>query len=163
VGENYLVLLLGTNLGDRLENLLAAFDKLKMNFGDAILKSSIYQTAAWGKENQQAFLNQVIVFDFSEDTLQALQVILGIETELGRIRTEKWGERMIDIDILFHGSRIINESRLQVPHPYLHLRNFTLEPLKEIGEQWLHPKMVKSVLELSNECPDRLKVELFET
>ncbi len=160
--DNFLVLLLGTNLGDRTTNLIEARCKLEDCFGHLAMKSKIYQTSAWGKTNQNSFLNQVLVFEFSGDALNAIDKILKIETELGRVREEKWGERVIDIDILFHGRRIIIESRLQVPHPYLHLRNFTLQPLKEIGEQWLHPKLGKTIEELSNECPDTLAVEIFE-
>lgn len=160
--DDFLVLLLGTNLGDRTTNLIQARTKLEVCFGNLVMKSSIYQTSAWGKTNQNSFLNQVLVFEFNGDALYAIDKILKIETELGRIRDEKWGERIIDIDILFHGSRIISESRLQVPHPYLHLRNFTLQPLKEIGEQWVHPKFGKTILDLSVECPDTLEVEIFE-
>lgn len=149
-------------MGDRLANLQNATTKLEEYLGKILLKSAIYQTAAWGKTDQSAFLNQVIVIEFEGYSLNALDKILAIETELGRVRTEAWGERIIDIDILFHGSRIISESRLQVPHPYLHLRNFTLKPLIEIGEQWLHPKLGKSILELYHACPDSLMAEIFD-
>ncbi len=160
--ESSLVLLLGTNLGDRISNLTIAKSKLEEFLGSIEISSKIYQTSAWGKTDQNAFLNQVVVINYSGYTLKALDRILSIEAELGRIRNEKWGERLIDIDILFHGNRIISESRLQVPHPYLHLRNFTLQPLKEVGEQWVHPKMGKTIVELSSECPDTLAVEIFD-
>lgn len=160
--ESSLVLLLGTNLGDRISNLTIAKSKLEEFLGSIEISSKIYQTSAWGKTDQNAFLNQVVVINYSGYTLKALDRILSIEAELGRIRNEKWGERLIDIDILFHGNRIISESRLQVPHPYLHLRNFTLQPLKEVGEQWVHPKLEKTIVELCSECPDTLAVEIFD-
>jgi 2-amino-4-hydroxy-6-hydroxymethyldihydropteridine diphosphokinase len=160
--ESYLVLLLGTNLGDRISNLTIAKSKLEEFLGSIEISSKIYQTSAWGKTVQNAFLNQIVVINYSGYCLTALDRILSIEAELGRIRNEKWGERVIDIDILFFGDRIISESRLQVPHPYLHLRNFTLQPLKEIGEQWVHPKLGKTIVELCSECPDTLAVEIFD-
>jgi len=162
LNDSTLVLLLGTNLGDRIANLTNAKSRLKDFFGVIEFSSKVYQTSAWGKMDQNAFLNQVIVVNYEGYTLTALDQILTIEAELGRVRNEKWGERLIDIDILFHGDRIISESRLQVPHPYLHLRNFTLQPLKEVGEQWLHPKLGKTINELSSDCPDTLAVEIFD-
>lgn len=160
--ESSLVLLLGTNMGDRFSNLTIAKSKLEEYLGTIEISSKIYQTSAWGKTDQNAFLNQVVVINYSGYTLKALDQILSIEADLGRIRNEKWGERLIDIDILFHGNRIISESRLQVPHPYLHLRNFTLQPLKEVGEQWVHPKLDKTIVDLCSECPDTLAVEIFD-
>ena len=159
--NNHLVLLLGTNLGDRLLNLQQAKDGLEIIFNQHILQSSIYETAAWGKTDQPNFLNQVIIFNTKYSPQECIQKILEIEKELGRVRKEKMGPRTIDIDILFYDNLVVESKNLTIPHPYLQERRFVLEPLNELIPNYIHPIFNKSVQVLLKECIDTLNVKKF--
>jgi 2-amino-4-hydroxy-6-hydroxymethyldihydropteridine diphosphokinase len=91
-----------------------------------------------------------------------LQATKKIENALGRIRTEKWGSRIIDIDILFYGDQIINHPDLCIPHPGIPLRKFTLVPLSEIASDIIHPVSKKNIKTLLAECPDELEVRAIK-
>lgn len=140
---------LGTNLGDRKLNLIKALNELSL-YCAITKKSSVYETAPWGKIDQAYFLNQVIVAetDLSPQTL--MLKLLEIETKLGRVRTEKWGPRLIDIDILYYESKIIDQENLKIPHPLIQERIFVLEPLKEIYPRKIDPRYNLTVEELFN-------------
>ena len=125
-----------------------------------IKKSSVYQTAAWGKPDQYDFLNQAVQVKTSLSPTQVLEIILSIESDLGRQRNEKWDARTIDIDILYFGNQIINSSNLLVPHASLHLRKFALIPLVELAPDFIHPIFKKSNRVLLEECSDNLPVKL---
>lgn len=156
-------LLLGSNLGNRVEVLNKAIEALE-NKGVAILnKSSVYETAAWGKEDQQAFLNQVLQVKTSMEAQELLKVILKIELELGRVRKVKWGERLIDIDILYFNDLVHKDKVLEIPHPGIPDRRFTLIPLVEINPNFIHPKLELSQKELLDNCEDNLEVSFFES
>jgi 2-amino-4-hydroxy-6-hydroxymethyldihydropteridine diphosphokinase len=88
-----------------------------------------------------------------------LQKLLNIEWVIGRTREEKWGPRIIDIDILFFGDDVINEPNLQIPHPHLHNRRFTLDPLAELAPTLIHPVLGKNILQLKDELTDSLVVK----
>lgn len=152
-------LLLGTNLGDRAANLEIAISNLRDNIGKINKLSRIYETAAWGKTNQPAFYNQVVSLTTNFPPQILLKRLLAIEAKMGRQRLEKWGERLIDIDILFIGKQIIDSIELQVPHPEIHNRRFTLEPLVEIAPDFLHPILKQTVTEILNNCSDQLDVQ----
>jgi len=156
-------LLLGSNLGDRLKNFERAHQLLAGQAGTILQKSAVYQTAAWGKEDQPSFYNQVTVLETPLRPLELLYKVLAIETEIGRVRLEHWGPRVIDIDILFFGNHIIEHQRLTVPHPQLHLRAFTLVPLSEIAPDLVHPVLKMTCRELLENCPDGLEVKQIET
>jgi len=152
-------LLLGGNLGDRRKNLELAIYLLNEEAGEVILTSSIYETAAWGKENQPDFLNQAIGLRTNLTALQLLNKALDIEERLGRIRKEKWGERLIDIDLLLFGDEIINiEGKLQVPHPHMQDRKFVMKPLAEIAPDVVHPVLKRHILEIAENISDTLEV-----
>ncbi|MGL1886769.1 MAG: 2-amino-4-hydroxy-6-hydroxymethyldihydropteridine diphosphokinase [Reichenbachiella sp.] len=151
-------LLLGTNLGDKQTNLQDALDSISVQVGSVITKSSIYSTAAWGKEDQSDFLNQIIKVDTELDADQVLEHCLAIEKELGRIRFEKWGERLIDIDILYFDDLVIDKPDLKVPHPEIQNRRFTLVPMVELAKDLVHPKLNRSQTDLLSQCPDLLEV-----
>ena len=154
-------LLLGSNLGDRLDYLEKARNKIKRLAGKIVAISSIYQTAAWGKTEQAPFLNQVIGVQTKlnpEDLLKATQFI---ETDLGRTHEEKWAARTLDIDILFYGDQIINSSTLTIPHAGIAERRFTLEPLVEVEPEFIHPALKKTVHQLLGECKDILPVVIY--
>jgi len=154
-------LLLGSNQGDREYFLAAGINRIGMLPGQVLIKSGIYQTAAWGLADQPDFLNQVIFFQTSllpEDLLAHLN---RIEQELGRVRKVKWSARVIDIDILYYDDLILQTDNLTIPHPHLHERRFTLVPLTEIAPEYRHPVLGKTTTELLTTCPDNLEVKAF--
>jgi 2-amino-4-hydroxy-6-hydroxymethyldihydropteridine diphosphokinase len=152
-------LLLGSNMGDAFAHLNDAVRAIKLLPVDLMSVSSVYKTAAWGKTDQNPFLNQCIELTTKLNPEELLHEVLQIEKELGRVRIEKWAERIIDIDILYFGSEIIHSQNLQVPHPYLHQRRFTLVPLCEISPDFVHPLLQLSNTELLKNCEDLLDVE----
>jgi len=153
-------LLLGGNLGNRQENLAKAVELLNEEIGEVLSVSSVYETAAWGKTDQPAFLNQAVSLKTNLNALQVLDKVLKIEKVLGRVRKEKWGERLIDIDLILFGNEIINiEAKLQVPHPQMQYRRFVMEPLAEIAAGLIHPVLGKTILEITKNITDNLEVK----
>jgi 2-amino-4-hydroxy-6-hydroxymethyldihydropteridine diphosphokinase len=155
-------LLLGGNLGDRTLYLQQARENINGQVGPLTRSSKVYETAAWGKTDQPNFLNQVLEVQTELTPEKVLQSINSIEQELGRVRHEHWGARVIDIDILFYDNLVQQTQRLTIPHPQLHLRRFTLMPLAEIAPDLVHPVLSKSINQLLQECPDELEVWVFE-
>jgi 2-amino-4-hydroxy-6-hydroxymethyldihydropteridine diphosphokinase len=151
--------LLGSNLGDRQLFLEKAIELITRNIAPVVARSAIYQTQSWGKTDAPDYLNQVITLETDLPARTILKKILAIEQDLGRRREEKWGSRTIDIDILFYGDAIINETGLHIPHPELHNRRFTLEPFAEIAPDFVHPVLKKNILKLKNELKDNLVVK----
>ncbi len=158
---NSVYILLGGNLGDRENNLFRATQQLSEQIGTITRTSLLYETAAWGVENQPNFLNQVILVESTINAEEILSINQAIEKYLGRKRYQKWHERTIDIDILYFNNEIINQENLTVPHPYLHERKFTLAPLVEISNNFVHPIFKKSNEQLLHECKDPLPVMVF--
>ena len=152
-------LLLGSNLGDRKLLLQQAIKCIEEEVAPVIKQSAVYETQSWGKEDLPDYLNQVILIQTELSAQIILQKILNIEWKIGRVREEKWGSRLIDIDILFYGDALINETELKIPHPELHKRRFTLEPLAEIASEYIHPTFNKNILQLKNELKDNLIVK----
>lgn len=155
-------LLLGTNLGDRSRNLVEALRRIEARAGQLVRKSSVYTTAAWGSTDQPHFYNQVLEILTRLQAEALLQVILDIEQEMGRVRLQKWGERLIDIDILFYGNLRIAHDNLNIPHPQIANRRFTLVPLAEIAGTLVHPDFNKTIETLLDECADTLPVTRLE-
>ena len=151
-------LLLGSNLGDSRHHLRDALSRLAA-CGLIRKESWVYRSAAWGNTYQPDFLNMTIELRTELPPEELLNAILHIETSMNRKRTEKWGPRLIDIDILLFDDVIINTSRLVIPHLEMHNRRFTLVPLAEIAPDVLHPVLKKSIKQLLRECPDTLAVE----
>ena len=152
-------LLLGSNLGEREYVLEKAATTIETKIGKVKTYSSIYETMAWGNEDQPAFLNQVIVVETSLNPEDLLVQINSIEKDLGRVRHEKWGERLIDIDILYFDDVIIDTEKLTIPHPEIVNRKFTLIPLAEIAADFVHPLINKKQKELLQNCKDELEVK----
>ena len=152
-------LLLGSNLGDSEKHLRDAYDLISLRLGRVLLSSSLYCTASWGKHDQPDFINQVLALETQLSPENLLAGILMIETELGRERSEKWGSRIIDIDILLYGSEIIDQPDLKIPHPFLHQRRFCLQPLCEIASGLIHPIFIKEMKELLADLSDNLSVK----
>lgn len=152
-------LLLGSNLGESINNIQQAVSLIEDRIGKAKVSSSLYRTAAWGNKNQPDYINQAIVVESSDSPRQLLENIAVIENVLGRKRFERWGSRTIDIDILFYGNDIVDEVDLVIPHIELHNRRFTLMPLMEIMPEFIHPKLNKTIKELFQNLTDTLAVQ----
>lgn len=147
-------LLLGSNLGERLQILQSAAGLIEERVGAIRTASSIYETAPWGVLDQPVFLNQILEVQTELIPEEVLRIILEIEHELGRIRYERWGARVIDIDMLYFNDLVLDSARLTLPHPRLHERRFTLVPLTEIAPDFLHPLLQKTSRELLDNCTD---------
>ncbi|WP_420318311.1 2-amino-4-hydroxy-6-hydroxymethyldihydropteridine diphosphokinase [Ekhidna sp.] len=159
---NGIYLLLGSNMGNRLEYLREA-EQLLISKGIQIVdESSIYETEPWGKENQDWFLNVVLQIETSSTPEVLLNMILEVEKSIGRIRKEKWGERSIDIDILYYNETVLKSDQLTVPHPGIPERRFTLIPLVEMCPLELHPTSLKNHMTLLAECDDPLDCKLTD-
>ena len=161
MGKVYL--LLGGNLGDRKMLIANAEDELRKQIGDIVLKSSLYETKAWGKEQQPNFLNKALGINTKLNAFEILKIIQNIEVKLGRKRVEHWGSRTMDIDILFYENEIIDTEDLKIPHPLINMRKFVLSPLLEIIPDFIHPGLKKSVKELYLICEDKLEVTKIKT
>lgn len=153
---------LGSNLGNREENLSIARQFIEKRMGLITSQSRIYETAAWGLTNQNAFLNQVIELETAYTPNKVLSLILAIEKKMGRVREIKWGERIIDIDILYYADKIISTENLIIPHPFIQERRFVLVPLCEVAGEFIHPKLQKTNLDLLETCIDLGKISLFD-
>lgn len=131
---------LGSNIGDKEQNLALARQSIAQIEGTSITgESSIYRTDPWGKTDQDDFLNQVVEIETELKPLELLSVLLNIEIKMGRQRVEKWGPRIIDLDVLLFGDEILDEPELKVPHPYMFERLFVLLPLMEINPDIVFP------------------------
>lgn len=158
------ILLLGSNLGNRDSNLFRARTELEVHFQKIQNSSSIYESEAWGFNSNNPFLNQVVTIQTEELPQQVLEIVLGIETKLGRIRDKKsntYESRKIDIDILFIDDLIIHTPALEVPHSQLHNRKFTLVALAELDEKLVHPVYKQSISQLLLKCKDNLWVKKY--
>ena len=152
-------LLLGSNLGDRHSFLSKAIGLIDIDIAPVKSVSSVYETQSWGKTDAPDYLNQVVFLQTALPAQSILKKILNIELQLGRKREEKWGSRIIDIDILFYGDAIIDEPDLHVPHPEMHKRRFTLEPMAQLAPHFIHPVFKKEILQLKDELHDDLIVK----
>ena len=162
---NRVYLQLGSNLDDRIGLLASATEKIVSGIGKLIARSSIYESEPWGFEAEQNFLNQVIVVETDLSPSKLLAAILEIEKSLGRIRSKGIGyqSRPIDIDILFFNEEVISSRNLDIPHPRIQERLFTLLPLGELDEGLVHPLLDKTIGQLLSECGDRGKVAIFNS
>jgi 2-amino-4-hydroxy-6-hydroxymethyldihydropteridine diphosphokinase len=152
-------LLLGSNLGDRKSNLEKASRLIEKQIGIIRQRSSLYETKPWGKADQPDFINQVLLLTSKYTPEQVLKTALTIEQELGRVRNEPWGARLIDIDLLYVENQILNSTNLTLPHPGIAQRRFVLEPLAEIAPDFIHPLLHKSHQQLLTACADPLTVQ----
>ena len=140
---------LGTNMGDKKKNLLEAIEKIgKLENTKVTAQSTILETEPFGYTEQDMFLNACIEIKTLFTPQELLEKLLNIELEMGRVRTIKWGPRIIDIDILFFDDEIIQDKNLAVPHPWISERMFVLEPLCEIAPNLIHPLERKPVATL---------------
>ena len=160
---NTVYILTGGNLGDRLANLQKAKECLGEETGSIVSSSSIYETEAWGNNDQPDFYNQVHIIITKLSAEEMMGKILKIEEEMGRVRTFKNASRTIDIDILFFNDDVINKKDLIIPHPEINNRRFVLIPLDELSPELVHPVSGKTIDDLLSTCKDTLSVKPLKT
>lgn len=159
---NVAYLLTGGNTGDRLHYLHSAAEAITKHCGPILKKSAVYETAAWGVKDQNSFLNQAIKLSTELSPHELLDRLLQIEETMGRVRKEKYGPRIIDIDILLFNDDVIDARNLKIPHPELHNRRFALQCLFDIAPHIIHPVFKKTISRILKECPDPLSVDKFK-
>ena len=154
-------LVLGSNLGNRLQQLDLAKKMLSEKAGQLTGESKIYETQPWGFDDQPWFLNQVVALQSELEPLPLLSMLKATEKELGRQPGEKWHARHIDMDILLCESMVLQTPNLTIPHPHLQERNFVLIPLMDLVPLFIHPVLGKSIEELYLESRDTGEVYIF--
>lgn len=160
--QTEVVLGIGGNKGDRAAYLKKAIEALSKQV-TLVTSSQIYETEVWGGVATNGnFLNQVICIQTDLEPISLLKLIQKIELDLGRTREQHWGDRTIDIDILYFGSEVWNTPTLSIPHPYLAQRTFVLLPLVEILPTKIHPVFGKTSLELLAECTDPGQISVWK-
>tara|TARA_B100000886_G_scaffold257771_1_gene182820 strand:+ start:24 stop:542 length:519 start_codon:yes stop_codon:yes gene_type:complete len=152
---NFSYLSIGSNIEDRLQNLLKSQIEIEEYIGKIHKSSKIYETEPWGYKEQKFFLNQVLYVQTLLEAESLLKACKKIERNMGRVNNKKWGERNIDIDILYYNNDSINKKNLQIPHKHLHERKFILKPLNDINPNYINPKLLKTTSKLLNECTDK--------
>jgi 2-amino-4-hydroxy-6-hydroxymethyldihydropteridine diphosphokinase len=153
---------LGSNVGDRLANIRKAVELMKKEEIEVVNESSIYETEPMGYREQGWFLNSVVQGRTELSPERLWETLEKIEKSIGREKEIKWGPRIIDLDILFYGNKILNDKQLQIPHSELHKRKFVLVPLKEIAPELVHPVLNKTISELLRDLKDNSQVKLLE-
>lgn len=139
---------LGTNLGDKEQNLRLAVQHIEERIGKVVSLSAFYATAPWGFASDNAFLNAVICVETSLPPLEILSVTQSIEKEMGRTHKSVNGvysDRVIDIDLLLYGDLVLDTPVLRLPHPLMQERRFVMEPLAEIAPDVMHPVLGKTL------------------
>lgn len=154
-------LIIGSNLGDRENQLILAKKGISEEVGNVIKESGVYETQPWGHDDQPWFLNQALEVSSSFPPLEVLKKIKHIEVIAGRQPGEKWHARHIDIDILLCGDMILRTEELSIPHPLLPGRNFVLVPLLDLAPDFIHPILGKTIEELYLDSRDTGEVYIF--
>jgi len=150
---------IGSNLGDRVRNCRKALEYIG-GFAEILRVSSVYETEPVGNEDQPDFINCVAEIETELPPQELLNRTQGVEDRLGRVRNERWGSRLIDIDIIFYDDLIIDSEELQIPHVSAHARRFVLEPVTEIAPGKVHPGFGVTVRELCERLEDGQPVKI---
>lgn len=142
----------GSNLGEPLSNCRGAIQLLDGLEGCSVSKTSrFYRTEPVGGSPQGWYVNAVVRMETTLGPRELLRALLSVESAMGRIRREKWGPRIIDLDLLLYGEEVIREEGLTVPHPFMHERRFVLLPMMDLDPQGIHPILGKSMAQMAAE------------
>lgn len=142
---------IGSNLGNRQENCLHAIELLEEKGIIVKKRSSMHETEPWGVKDQPRFINMTIEIETGLEPKEFLRILKNVERELGREKSFKWGPRSIDLDILLFDDLVLKEDDLEIPHPFMHERDFVLKPLCEIAPDRIHPVLKKKICDLVQE------------
>lgn len=159
---NKAYVLTGGNLGNTRGNLQKAIELIQQKAGMVIKQSAVYATAAWGIKEQPPFLNQALIVSTTLDAAHFMEVLLNIELEMGRKRNEKYGPRMIDLDILLFNGEIHQTKQITIPHPEMANRRFALIPLAAIASEVIHPVLHITIGQMLLQCQDESDVKKLE-
>lgn len=154
----------GANLGNRIETIENAYKKINESCGRIVKKSSFYTTPPWGFQSDQEFINAVILIETELEMMELLHCLKSIEHEMGRVRrkkSDKYEDRLIDLDIIDYNQMVFESEHLALPHNKMHLRNFVLIPLLEIAPNWTHPVVCKSASYLLGFLDENERVKRF--
>lgn len=144
---------IGSNIEPRLNHCRVAIAHIMGNPDIKVLgRSTVYETDPFGIKDQPKFLNAAICVETRLSPQDLLEYLLKLENQMGRVRDDRWGPRIIDLDILFYGEQIIDDEGLTIPHPGIHERTFVLRPLKDIAPDFAHPKLKQTVSEMLDAC-----------
>lgn len=155
---NIAYLLTGSNQQEPAKQLTTAKNKIEECCGRIVSASAVYETEAWGIHEQPSFLNQALKIETALSAPVLLSKLLEVEKEMGRMRMDKYGPRIIDIDILFFNDTVIHTGSLEIPHPFFKDRRFALVPMSEIAPDYLHPELKQTISALLTHCSDPLSV-----
>ena len=146
---------LGSNIGNRAHALQEAVDRIALLPDTDVLRtSSVYESEPWGEPDQGAFYNAVAEIRTVLEPGALLRALKDIERAMGRVPTRRYGPRLIDIDILLYGDRVVHSEQLEIPHPGLSERQFVLLPLQELAGTEVHPALQVSIATLTERAPD---------
>jgi 2-amino-4-hydroxy-6-hydroxymethyldihydropteridine diphosphokinase len=150
---------IGSNVGDSQRNCHEAIERIGASDGCRVISASaFYLTEPVGNKNQEWYVNGVVSISTAMRARDLLNALLQVEANMGRVRTVKWGPRIIDLDILLFGQDIIDEIDLKIPHPMMHLRKFVMAPVAEIAPEIIHPVLGKTMTELLMEIAENSQV-----
>lgn len=164
MSQHQIILSLGSNQGKRLETILSCIDLIHNEIATVIKVSKLYETPAWGFESEP-FYNCVLLIHTSKSAQKILNQVLKVEKKLGRIRSKekKYQARIIDIDLISFDEEIIATENLQIPHPLMQDRKFVLQPMLDLGLNWEHPVLKKSVAQLLLQTEDKSKINALNS
>lgn len=152
---------LGSNLNNPLMQLQTAVDNLGRYFALQRV-SKIYKSQSLLKDNQEDYYNIAVIAETDKSPQEILSITQNIEKDMGRIKLKKWGERVIDIDIIDYNREIFKSDNLEIPHNQMIYRSFVLKPLKDIMPEYIHPVLKLSVQDMINSLEDDYNITICQ-